>query len=162
MDVLWSATGPAIARLLERPTKDVEVLGDEGVHDDNEDERDDQRDDGIDQVDNVHEFVVVGEEVADGFAVHAFGDPGREEGIRVHGQGDESQNGDDDLCSTDRAHERSLQGVLDGNKPLDGKSHRQPDGQAGTDGTAVDHGLAKSRPVEQIDVKVVQPDDEKS
>ena len=146
---------------VEGATEDDQVLGDERVHDDDEDERYDECQDRVEQVDDVHKPVIIWQEVASGLAFRpAVCDASREEGVDVTGESGQCQDRDDDFSSADGTHVRPLQRVLDSDETLDGERHRQPNAEAGADAAAVDERLAKALAVEQVDSDVIEPDDQ--
>ena len=57
LNVLWSGAG--CGRLPEDPAEDEQILGDEGVHNQDEDQRDHQSDNRIHQIHDMHEFIIV-------------------------------------------------------------------------------------------------------
>jgi len=78
----------------------------------------------------------------------------------VNGESCKRQDSDDDFGSVDCAHGGPLKWVLNRNKPFESVGDCEPNAEAGEDGAAVDHGLTKTLPIEEINTNVVQPDDQ--
>jgi len=80
----------------------------------------------------------------------------------MKGKSEECQDSDDYFGTSNCAHGGPLKWVLDRNEPLESVGDREPNTEAGKDGTSIDRGLTKSLPIEEIDPDVIQPNDQQS
>ena len=127
-----------------------QILGDERVHDDDEQEGHDERDEQVEHVDHPDEGGVVFVRCAHELAFDAK-DARDEERVRVADQSQHRQRRDDRLGARYRAHGRPLQRVLDGDEALHRERNRQPNRQARKYVGAVHDRLAPALAHKQVD-----------
>ena len=151
-------------QILKTSIEDDQILRNQSVHNYDEHQRDNQSYDSIHNVHDVHQLVIVWLQATHftTTARHIFCNPGSEQRINVNRKSDNRQDPNNDFGSMDSAHKRTLKWVLDSNQPLESVGDREPDAEAGEDGTAVDHGLAEAQPVKEVDPNLVQPGDHRS